>query len=218
MLENIFEFWSEARIGRGDHEHPADANVLSRMNHGFDLSGLPGCFMGPLQTAKVVLLFKAPGRWDPADSDEPRASIIRDWQARTRAGNEPLPDNHIWPECWNWWRKLTRDFGDWQDLIDKVAILNIAPYHSPGVIKDGALLRLPSSQVTLDWAHNLLFPAARKKDRVVVCLLAARKWGLKRGYSDGFLFFPPTTPAGYMYKVAMREAAIAAVKGILGIA
>ncbi len=227
MPEDIFEFWSAARMPTDAYVHPVDAAVLNRIDHGFDLTGVPGCWMGPLLTAKVVLLFKAPGRWNPADSVEPTVSIIRDWQARTRGGREPLPDQQTWEECWDWWTKRTADFGygqdgDWQDIVDKVAFLNIAPYHSsPPPIKDSALLPLPSSKVTLNWAHNRLFPAARLREQVVVCLLGARKWGLQRGYGDGFLFAPRTNPAGYIYRretsdADMYEAIVAAVSGILG--
>ncbi len=48
MPEDIFDFWSPAMIQPDAHVHPADAAVLSGIDHGFDLTGIPGCWMGPL--------------------------------------------------------------------------------------------------------------------------------------------------------------------------
>ncbi|MEJ0044549.1 MAG: hypothetical protein WDM81_21040 [Rhizomicrobium sp.] len=85
MTTDIFDFW--AQIGADEHVHPADEEVFRRVpNHGFELGALPGCFMGPLRTAPIVLLFLSPGL---ADSDNPTPSLI-DWHARSRLGSEPL--------------------------------------------------------------------------------------------------------------------------------
>lgn len=47
-MSDIFRFW--AQVGPTDHVHPADKAVLSRVNHGFDLKCLPGCFWGAIET------------------------------------------------------------------------------------------------------------------------------------------------------------------------
>src|SRR6266508_148553 len=62
VSQDIFEFWSQ--IARGEHIHPADKRVFSRMRpekHGFRLDCLPGCFGGRLRDAPVVLLYLSPG-------------------------------------------------------------------------------------------------------------------------------------------------------------
>lgn len=84
---DIFEFWSSidptARI------HPADADVFRRVpRHGFDLDALPGCFMGPLRTAPVVLLFLSPG----LDIDDRPTPALVDRNNRVRSGIAPLVD------------------------------------------------------------------------------------------------------------------------------
>ncbi len=86
-MVDIFDFWS--RISPADRIHPADRESFIRHpNHGFDHRGLPGCFMGPLRTAAVVLLYLSPGADDGADAE---SEINRERQTRMRAGNEPLP-------------------------------------------------------------------------------------------------------------------------------
>ena len=46
------------------------------------------------------------------------------------------------------------------------------------------LTALASSRAALDGAQSVLFPQAERAERVVVCLRAARVWGLSRG-EDG---------------------------------
>jgi hypothetical protein len=61
-VTDIFEFWSH--IGRGEHVHPADKDVIGRISprsHGFRLECLPACFAGRLRDAPVVLLYLSLG-------------------------------------------------------------------------------------------------------------------------------------------------------------
>ena len=58
MATDIFKFW-DIPVKAGPH--PADREVLKRVEHNFDLKCLPGCFAGPLKTAHVVLLYLSPG-------------------------------------------------------------------------------------------------------------------------------------------------------------
>ncbi len=63
MPTDIFDFWSQ--IGPKDRCHPADKEVFRRLGkegHGFNLRGLPACYMGPLKSAPIVLLYLSPGR------------------------------------------------------------------------------------------------------------------------------------------------------------
>jgi len=54
---------------------------------------------------------------------------------------------------------------------------------------------------------------ARQRKRVVVCLRAARFWGLAEGHRYGrALFAPPVTRSGYMKKGPMRDKVIRAVR------
>ena len=204
MATDIFEFWSGIRLRGG--AHPADYEVLRRVRHNFDLRCLPACFFGPLKTAPVVLLYLSPGLSDQ-DYADARTKKGRARYRRTWAGEEPLrgPDEH--EHAWWWWKSRTKSLGDWQALTTKVAILNIGAYHSKKFKNKPLLAALPSSRVSIDWAQHVLFPEAMAGRRVVVCLRAARFWGLQVGERYGrALFAPPVTPRGDMKREPMREA------------
>ena len=213
MATDIFQFWSGIRLKGG--AHPADYEVLKRVQHNFDLRCLPACFYGPLKRAPVVLLFLSP-RLSPQDYDDAKSKEGRARYRRTWQGAEPLrgPEEHH--KAWEWWSSGTKCFGDWQDLRTKVAILNIGAYHSEKFVDRPLLAALPSSRVSIDWAQHVLFPEAIAGRRVVVCLRAARFWGLKEGRCYGrALFAPPVTARGDMKHGHERNAIIRKVKAAL---
>jgi hypothetical protein len=208
MPTDIFEFWR--RVAPNAHEHPADSKIFARVkNHGFDLKTLPGCFMGPLRTAPVVLLFLSPGL-----SEEDRPSPARiEWHAKNRSGNEPLVSEALHAPAYQWWKQRTKCFEcEAEKLASNVAILNIGAYHSKTFRDHGLLAALPSSRAVLDWAQSTLFPAAEAGDRVVICLRAAKYWGLQSGKNyEGTSFAPNVTRSGHMHKKD-RNKIVAAVK------
>jgi hypothetical protein len=211
-MTDIFDFWD--KIGPADRVHPADKEFFAcNPNHGFDLRGLPGCFMGPLRTAPVILLYLSPGADDGADA---KSVSNQERQKRTRAGNEPLPSRSDNEATWNWWTSRTNCFGEnWTLLRSRVAFLNIGAYHSKEVKYTNLLLTLPSSRRTLAWANDVLFPQAIAGERVVICMRSQRLWGLsteRRGLS---LFAPAVTRGGHMHHGRDREDVIAAVKSRL---
>jgi hypothetical protein len=194
---DIFAFWNT--VPPNAHVHPADEPVFARVrDHGFDLDLLPGCFMGPLRTAPIILLFLSPGR---GDHDQPNPELV-DWHIRTRSGLEPLVSASTHAGAYRWWTERTALFGNPYELANKVAILNIGAYHSKDFTDHGLLAALPSSRVCLSWAQTTLFPAAERGERVVICLRAAKYWGLEAGRADysGTLFAPNVTRGGHMHK------------------
>lgn len=214
MPTNIFKFWSGIRLRKG--AHPADTPIFSRVKHHFDLDCLPGCYAGPLRSAPVVLLYLSPGLSDPDYAHAQTRSGRRQWR-RQLTGEASLraPNDHY--PAWWWWKKHTACFDrPWQELRSKVAILNIGAYHSKR-FKDWYLLAaLPSSRVSLDWAQRVLFPAAMKGDRIVVCLRAHKYWGLQDGQRYGrALFAPQTNAAGYMLHCPLRETVIRYVQRVI---
>jgi len=212
---DIFEFWG--RIGDAEHIHPDDRAVFDRVEHKFNHDALPGCFMGPLRTAPVVLLYLSPGFSD-FDLIDAQSEAGRERHARMRAGYEPLPSDMDHRPAWEWWTKRTKCFGEWQDLATKIAFLNIGSYHSKEFKDEPLLAALPSSRVSLDWAQSILFPDAEAGRRVVVCLRSAKYWGLIPGCKYGTaLFAPGVGRSGHMKKKemhdkVMRDEVIAAVK------
>lgn len=209
---DIFDFWKQIRPA--DHVHPADRAVLSAQKHNFDLSGLPGGWMGPLRIAPVVFLFLAPGAWDPADNSSERQALVRAWHVRTRQGNEPLPGPDYSAPTWKWWSQLTNCFGDWRQLQTKIAFMNIAPYHSTGEFKEYVLLtKLPSCVTALGWAREVLFAEAKTQRRVVICLRSQSYWGLTPGQdTNGWLYSPRVTRRGHMLHGDQREKIVGIVR------
>ena len=213
MTNDIFDFWSVMKPG--ELIHPADNEALERLDHHFDLRCLPGCFAGPLRTAPVVLLYLAPG-WAPEGLTRATEENAILQYARTWQGNEPLPGpgdpSNPYPG-WVWRTRITKIFAPWQELQTRLAILNIAPYQSPGTFKDYKALRvLPSCRVTLEWAHSVLFPQAKRGERIVVCMRSAKHWGLQRGTQSGQLYAPATARSGHMEHGPMREEIVAAIR------
>lgn len=215
LHSDIFDFWK--CIGPTDHIHPADDPVFKRLGedgHGFNTRCLPSAFMGPLKTAQVVLLYMSPG-YNPEDEKNAISDEGQQTYAERRGGNQPLPDKN--KPGGNWWRERTKCFKVDDDIIaKKTAVLNIGAYHSEEMKNHALLAALPSSRVSLDWAQNILFPEAEAGRRVVICLRAAKFWGLTTGKEyKGTLFAPPVTRGGHMIKGSYRETVIQAAQSAL---
>lgn len=211
---DLFAFW--ARIAPDARLHPADEEVFSRIgNPGFDLRCLPAAYSGPLKTARVVLLYLSPGfsAFDLKEAGSPEGQAR---YVRRRKGTAPLPSKEVHESAWRWWCSRTKCFGPWEELRDQVAVLNIGAYHSRRFKDWGLLAALPSSRMSIAWAQSVLFPEALDGKRVVICLRAARYWGLDGGrHYPASLYAPPVTVGGHMHHGAMREKIVKAVKAVL---
>jgi hypothetical protein len=217
-MTDIFRFW--AKVRPTDYMHPADRDVLSRVRHQFDLKCLPVCFAGPLRTAPVVLLYLSPGL-SKKDRKEAKTKPVQDHWMRVRHGRDPFPKDPNFTESpgygvwYKWVTSRTRCLGDWSSLHSKIAVLDIGAYHSETFADYPLLAALPSSRVSIAWAQDVLFPQAIAGDRVVICLRAARFWGLEAGKKYGrFLFAPPVNQGGFMKHGPMRKRIIEAVKSV----
>ncbi len=215
MPVDIFEFWSQ--VGPQDTEHPQDREVLSRLKnaHGFNLRCLPYCFVGPLRSAPVVLLYLSPG-FDKFDLKQASTLKGRDWVMKCRTGNQRLPGPEDHPDGWKWWKSHTSAFGDWEELQNRIAVLDIGAYHSTKFSDWGLLAALPSSRVTIEWAQTVLFPQAIAGERIAICLRSPDYWGLDDGktgrrYGIG-LFAPRVTRGGHMIKHPLRQQIIDLVR------
>lgn len=210
MATDIFRFW--ARIKPNAFMHPDDAPILNRVGSGFDLKGLPSPFRGKLRTAPIVLLYLAPGALPARMKREARTKAGRDLYVRMRQGHEYLPGPEEDPSSWKWWSSRVKRFGDWQDLQKKIAILNIGAYHAKAFVDLPLLAALPSCRVSLEWAQSVLFPQAMRGERIVICMRAARFWGLEEGHQYGkSLFAPKVTRSGHMRRGIQRDRIIQAI-------
>ena len=219
MPIDIFDFWS--RIKPSEKVHPDDRTIFHRLGkeHGFNLQCLPDCFSGPLRTARVVLLYLSPG-FDEFDEKYAESVRGRKQIMESRFGTQDLPGPDEHQPAWKWWKSRTKDFGNWEELRSKVAVLNIGAYHSKKFGDYPLLAALPSSRVSIDWAQTKLFPEAEAGKRVVICLRAAHFWGLDVGIDGGqygkSLFAPLVTRGGHMLNRPLKTKIVKAVETILG--
>jgi hypothetical protein len=206
MNEELFRFWSEAGKGPGLHPRDeADANAPALIRKHFKTECLFGSYMGPLKSAPLVFLYTHPGL-DDMDLGMALNPKDQDMNASLRLGTLPLPGPDEFKGAWGWWTRAIAQFdigapAAWGSLRNKIAIFNIFAYHCKRLDNPAFSHRIPSCLVAYNWAHQSLFPEARRGDRVVVCMAAATQWGLKRGAPpEGKLFMPKVTQKGIIYK------------------
>jgi hypothetical protein len=213
MWPDLFDFWSG--LASDAHWHPDDGPVLQHFPDCFKLECLPGRCLGPLKTARVVLLFLNHGFSDPFDLNHAKEERGQFYYRQQRSGVANLPTKDDYEPAWKWWTTIVKqlEIGEPSQLIDKIAFLNIAPYKSQDFKAWHMLAALPSSRVSLQWAQSVLFPQARARNRVVICLRSAKYWGL--GKSEGHLFVPKTTMSGFMHKDEVRTEIVRAMQSTL---
>lgn len=213
---DIFRFW--AGLKPGTKVHPLDAEVLGRVEHGFDLDCLPFPFLGPLKTAPVVLLYLNPSLGGD-DHEVAGSATSQKWFHRALDGMHPLPDTAQTAAAAKWCQKQVKLLGDWERMRHHVAILELTPYHcSRFENADPKLLpALASSRAAAAWAQEVLFPDARDGRRVVICVWGARSWGLAAGRQYGEKLFALADIRGGLRNAAdpVSRSAIAAAKSML---
>lgn len=215
-MPDIFEFWKD--VGSGDRIHPADEDVLRAQSgtHQFDLHCIPNPFYGPLKSALIVLLYLNPGLSD-GDRQAANDSAEQQFYLRQRRGSESLRSQVGLPRK-SWWVSRTKRFSDDPEVLrHQVAVLQYCPYHSKSFEGPEARVAsmLPSCKIALEWASDVLFPEARARKRVVICLRSPRRWNLQQPSSDGFLFVPRVTRSGYMLNDDMRAQIVGVVRDAL---
>jgi hypothetical protein len=217
MSVDIFDFW--AGVPGEAREHPADRAILTRSDHGFDLRCLPSNVDGRLRDAKLVLLFVNPGM-DAVDLEEAADPAAQDKYCEMRAGTRALRGAEDKSRAYKWLVPITKEFGPWETIQRNAAVLNIAAYHSQAFKSPHMLAALPSCRVCLDWAQTVLFPQAEAGEKVVICLRAARFWGLRNSDTRQFgtgLFAPVTLRNGQIREPSERATVVGAARKILGL-
>ncbi len=218
----MFDFW--AQIDNAEPIHPADAATVARVQPEFDWHCLPIPYMGPLATAKVVLLFLNPGLC-ALDHELAATEAGRHWYAEQRTGHGNLPNNDEHADANLWLNGILGQFGTTQEAVaDTVAILDLCAYHSQNFRRLHEMTAaLQSCRVSTHWAQNSLFPRAERGEVVVVCLRSPLYWGLKAAVDDTsgrygqYLFAPRTTQGGHMNHGSFRDHIVKVVRAHLGL-
>lgn len=212
-MNSLIEFWRDVP---GDATwHPADYDVLHRVNHGFQLDCLPGPFNGRLKTAPIVLLALSPG-YLPSDSVYAASAEGQDYYARSRNGDCDLPSAAEHEGSQGWSKRIIKQFGvDYDDARSKIAFVNMGAYKSKNFNDWPMLSALPSCRAALSWAQSDLFPQAEAGDRIVICLRSAKYWGLHEGVFGESLFVPKFTRGGIMCHGPLRDHIVDRVRGAI---
>lgn len=194
--------------------HPEDRSALPRDLPPLLEAGLripPAPYLGPLLSARIVLLALNPGH--PAIDDERAASPDgQRWWREQRTGRALY-------DYGGWFRRKLEWLGDWNILQPHVAKLNRYAYASKSspVSVRRVLAALPSSQLILEWARDELFPKARRGELVVFVTRSHDTWGLECGRDEGSALFCSFVPVSSLPMVEDRPRMIAAVRDFLGL-
>ena len=217
-MVDIFEFWEDYQLG--ERIHRLDKLIFDglKSQHDLNLECLPVPFYGPLKTAPIVFLYLNPGL-SKLDLEQAKSNEGQKRRYESLRGLTSLSQLRVNSEK-SWWVDKTAFLEiPAENLLEKIAVLQLCAYHSKE-FKDWPLIAaLPSSRVAISWAQEELFADARAGKRVVICLRSPRYWGLAPGQSyDGALFAPLTTRNGHIQKLdGMRDTIRRAVHEILNV-
>lgn len=167
----------------------------------FHFSLLPVPYVGNLSTASVFILLLNPG-FNPIDyyGEFRRPEFLPALQQNLKQdlGTKDFPFLYLNPEfCWHsaygWWEgKLSdviravadgRHRGKYlralKEVSQRIAAIELVPYHSTHYIGRNLGGRLPSAQVARNWVRTSLVPRARAGDVTVVVTRQIAMWGIK---------------------------------------
>ncbi|WP_454632785.1 hypothetical protein [Bradyrhizobium cenepequi] len=163
----------------------------------FHMSLLPSPYGGDLDRADIYILMLNPG-FSPADyyhTAESRSRKIR--MLRQSMNREKFPFVSLDPElCWRpgfvWWEKKLREvigrIADakklsyveaMQDLSQRLAVVELVPYHSSSFRAAKVITQLASVNAARTYVRKSLLPRARSGDAVIIVTRKIKAWGIK---------------------------------------
>ena len=177
-----------------DFHHP-DRNRDRRLHVGL----LPVPFMGDLFNASVYVLMACPGvtRRDYDEYEQPafRKALLANLKQEHLEGFLPFPsldpqfDWHDGFTYWNTGRGLGNTIGELAGrlgisraearaiLCERLAVIQVAPYHSANPPRDNrALGTWPSVRLAGEFVRDVVVPKVRSGEAVVLSVLRVRFW------------------------------------------
>lgn len=191
----IFEFWKE--LPEKSCIHPKDMDAINRHEGVFELDVPPGHINGQLKTAPVVALFLNPG-FEEEDKNSFENEKFRELLFKQIQGESDFP---LWFGRWKKWFLPRVKIGGMteEQIANNVSIFNVCSYAS----KDAKLLtpstieKLPSSQMAINYLHNVLIPQAQRGERFIVVCRAAWAWNIDRSIECDNIKFVKNPRGGY---------------------
>lgn len=172
-------------------------------DHKLHLSLLPLPYSGNLETAEIFILLLNPGFSYVDYYEEYECDAFRERRIKNLAQDfegVEFPFSGLDPEfCWGggfaWWESKLYDVigriaqkrfsGRYlhalQYLSQRMAHVELIPYHSSGFSSHALIQKLPSAQMARAFVRDVLIPDARRGDRIVIVTRRAKDWGFPKG-------------------------------------
>lgn len=182
----------------GFRSYVEDRDFNREGDHRLHVSLIPNPYLGDLNRADIFVLMLNPGfHFSDYAAEENTAFWRRHVQTlHQNFGDEAYPFIFFDPElCWHsgfvWWerkfksilRKLADNIGylkAMRTLANRVAAIELLPYHSPSFRAHKLLDVLPSVQAAREFVRGPLLDRAKSGDALIVVTRQARAWGIEK--------------------------------------
>lgn len=176
--DDLIAFWS--RLGGGT-VHPEDDRYLLQSS-GFETRLVPLPWNGPIKTTNVFVALLNPGL-DPSDIPyEAENRLFCDRLRKNLEGNspyvyfEPAYADHPGKA----WAYETFGHGWPSDFADRLCVLQLVAYHSPGADAPGRVAhKLRSTGLMKAWVQRTLLPRVRRGEALLVVGRGVSKFGVQ---------------------------------------
>ena len=213
----LMRFWDRdiQRDRRGWLVHPDDAPHLQVPLPPLLEAGLrlpPAPVTGTLVNGFIHLLALNPGH-TPEDDERAATEEGQRWWRDMRSGRVPYE-----PAGNRWFVRKLAWLGPWHEVAPYAVKLNRFAYSSseaPGPVRK-VLRQLPSSRLMLEWASDVLFPAARRGECVVFVTRSHDEWGLVRDRDEGAGLFCSFLPRQAVPRLEDQGRIAAVVREVIG--
>ena len=181
-----------------------------RMDNHFHLSLLPVPYLGNLKDADIVILLLNPGfdytdYW--AETKMPDLRKRLEDNLRQSFDGVEFPFAMLDPKfCWHggfvWWEKKLHDviatiaeerfkrnyLAALKDLSNRLACIELVPYHSSSFNDHKLINLLPSIGKAREYVQRVLLPDAKAGKRTVIVTRQVKNWGLSRGLDNVVIY------------------------------
>lgn len=187
---DIFSYWDKSNILSDNKKyiHIDDNLILNELDNSivddFDFSFPPGPYFGSLKTASIVLCYANPGI-DKSSQNTSTSCAGREELFNQLLGNQNYP-YHLggWRE---WFTPKANSLFDSniENASKKIAVFNIVPYASKNFNRINTIANcIPSVWKAQDHLRNILIPAAKKNEILLIICRASQLWGIKTSYNS----------------------------------
>lgn len=181
-----------------DLEHPIlDAETfpkdkLANTEHFFHLSLLPAPFIGDLEKADIFILMLNPGFQRDEYKIEARSEVKTALIATLsqELENVSYPFWYLDPQYQEhpghkYWHNNLQKVGSYDELSQRVAVLQMMPYHSARFNADVLAKELPSARVAREYVHQVVVPKANQGKALLIVARQVRNWGFSAEDATG---------------------------------